>query len=402
MTLCCEIASPKSPKIDPPAYPVHALPVGQLFKLTMPTHAHHRSIEFNKSNPSDMRAVSAPLDDTPEVGEVLLRIDRFAFTANNVTYAMFGESMHYWQFFPASDPGWGVIPVWGFATVMASAVEGIAAGERFYGYLPTATHLIVQPERVNSGGFVDGADHRGTLPAVYNQYLRCSTDPGYHPNREAEQMILRPLFFTSFLIDDFLEDNAFFGAGRVILSSASSKTAYGTAFCLSQRKEVEVVGLTSAKNLDFVRSLGCYHQVLTYDQIDALSPLTPGVYVDFSGNVELRRALHVQMADGLKYSASIGGTDWQHLGKVGDLPGPRPTLFFAPSQIKKRSSEWGNAVLMGKLAAAWQRFMVPVTGADMPWLRIVNADGVGASLAAMSEVFGGRAKPDEGHVLSLS
>ncbi len=368
----------------------------------MSTNTPHRSIEFDKKNPSVMREVRAGLDDTPEVGEVLLRIDRFAFTANNVTYAMFGDAMHYWQFFPASAPGWGVIPVWGFATVVASGVEGIAVGERFYGYLPTATHLIVQPERVNAGGFVDGADHRGTLPAVYNQYLRCSTDPGYHPKREAEQMILRPLFFTSFLIDDFLDDNAFFGADRVILSSASSKTAYGTAFCLSQRKDVEVIGLTSAKNLDFVQSLGCYHQVLTYDQISALSPTVPSVYVDFSGNVELRRSLHVQIGDGLKYSASIGGTDWQHLGKVGDLPGPRPTLFFAPSQIKKRSSEWGNATLMGKLAAAWQQFMVPVTRADAPWLKVVTAEGFDASMAAMAEVIAGKARPEEGHVLSLS
>lgn len=349
-----------------------------------------------------MRQTKPALDETLEVGEVLLSIDRFAFTANNVTYAMFGDAMHYWQFFPATDPAWGVIPVWGFASVVASAVEGIAAGERFYGYLPTATHLIVQPDRVNAGGFVDGADHRAALPAVYNQYLRCGSDPGYHPEREAEQMILRPLFFTSFLIDDFLEDNAFFGAQRVVLSSASSKTAYGTAFCLSQREHVEVVGLTSAKNLGFVRSLRCYHEVLTYDEITKLSPTISSVYVDFSGNVEVRRAVHTQIAHGLKYSASIGGTDWQHLGKVGELPGPRPTLFFAPSQIKKRSSEWSNAVLLGKLAAAWQLFMVPVTRANHPWLKIVRVDGVEASLAAMTEVIAGKAKPEEGHVLSLA
>lgn len=367
----------------------------------MSTQTSEYTIEFDKKNPSVMRQVRAAFDNTPEIGEVLLRIEHFAFTANNVTYAMFGEAMHYWQFFPATDPAWGVIPVWGFATVVASAVEGIVAGERFYGYLPTATHLIVQPDRVNAGGFVDGADHRAALPAVYNQYLRCSSDPGYHPKREAEQMILRPLFFTSFLIDDFLEDNAFFGAERVILSSASSKTAYGTAFCLAQRKDLEVIGLTSAKNIDFVRSLGCYHQVLAYNEVSALSPTVSSVYVDFSGNVDLRRELHTQMGDGLKYSASIGGTDWQHLGKVGEIPGPRPTLFFAPSQIKKRSSEWGSAVLMGKLAAAWQLFMVPVTRPDQPWLHVVNAKGFDACLAAMTEVIGGASKPEEGHVLSL-
>ena len=358
-------------------------------------------LQSRKGNPAEMRSISQPAPVEIELGEVLLSIDAFAFTANNVTYAMFGDAMNYWQFFPTGDADWGMIPVWGFATVEASRVDGLAVGERFYGYFPMATQVIVQPGRVTPGGFVDAAEHRAALPAVYNQYARCSTDPGYHTAMEEQQMILRPLFFTSFLIDDFLDDKQFFGAQRVVLSSASSKTAYGTAFCLSQRKGVEVIGLTSSANLDFVRGLGCYHEVLTYDEVSDLSATASTVYVDFSGNVALRRELHTHLGDALKYSASIGGTDWQHLGKVGELPGPRPTLFFAPSQIKKRINDWGNPTLLGKLGAAWADFMMPVMRPDQPWLRIVRATGVDASLAAMAEVISGKAKPDEGHVLSL-
>jgi Protein of unknown function (DUF2855) len=358
-------------------------------------------IQTRKGNPQQTRVLTTPLDPELAVGEVLLHVDSFAFTANNVTYAMFGDAMNYWQFFPTGEADWGTIPVWGFATVATSTVDGIAVGERFYGYFPMATEVIVQPDRVTPGGFVDGAEHRAALPAVYNQYLRCSTDPGYHEKREGQQMILRPLFFTSFLIDDFLDDNQFFSAKRVLLSSASSKTAYGTAFCLSQRKDVEVIGLTSPANLDFVRGLGCYHEVLTYEEVNDLSADVATVYVDFSGNVNLRRDIHTHLGDALKYSASIGGTDWSHLGKVGDLPGPRPTLFFAPSQIKKRIADWGGAALQGKLAAAWQQFMVPVTRPDQPWLRVVQAKGIDACVAAMQEVVSGKAKPEEGHVLFL-
>ena len=83
---------------------------------------------------------------------------------------------------------------------------------------------------------MDGAPHRRELSSVYNFYQRCSADPLYEANREAEQALLRPLFTTSFLIDDFLADNADFGAQTVILSSASSKTAYGTAFCIARRR----------------------------------------------------------------------------------------------------------------------------------------------------------------------
>lgn len=358
-------------------------------------------LQSRKGNPAETRVLQQAALSDLEVGEVLLHINRFAFTANNVTYAMFGDAMKYWEFFPTGDADWGMIPVWGFATVALSTVDGVAVGERFYGYFPMATEVIVQPERVTKSGFVDGADHRAALPAVYNQYLRCSSDPAYHAAREGQQMILRPLFFTSFLIDDFLEDHKFFAAERVLLSSASSKTAYGTAFCLAQRKDVEVVGLTSSANLDFVRGLGCYHEVLTYDEVKDLSATDATVYVDFSGNVNLRRDIHTHLGDALKYSASIGGTDWEHLGKVGDLPGPRPTLFFAPSQIKKRIAEWGGATLQARLDAAWQDFMVPVTRPDQPWLRVVEATGAEACIAAMQEVVSGLAKPEEGHVLSL-
>ena len=167
-------------------------------------------------------------------GQVLLRIDQFAFTSNNVTYGAFGDAMSYWNFFPAAV-GWGRIPVWGFGSVIASQHEGVKTGERFYGYYPMSSHLVLEPARVTEAGFVDGAEHRKALHAVYNQYVNTATDPGYRADAEAQQMLLKPLFVTSFLIDDFLADNQFFGAKRVILSSASSKTAYGLAFCLARR-----------------------------------------------------------------------------------------------------------------------------------------------------------------------
>jgi hypothetical protein len=66
-------------------------------------------------------------------GEARLRIDLFALTANNVTYGAFGETMRYWDFFPTGDAQSGCIPVWGFATVVESLVDGVDVGERFYG-----------------------------------------------------------------------------------------------------------------------------------------------------------------------------------------------------------------------------------------------------------------------------
>ena len=342
---------------------------------------------------------------TLEDGSVRLRIDAFALTSNNITYAAFGEAMNYWGFYPTGDATTGCIPVWGFASVVESRCAGVDVGERFYGFWPIADEAVLQPARVNAGGFFDGAEHRRELHPVYNQYLRCSADPAYVAEREAEQALLRPLFGTSFLIDDFLADNRFFGARIVILSSASSKTAYGTAFCLALRRgatdAVKVIGLTSPGNVAFTRSLGCYDEVLCYDDVPTALADEPAVYVDFSGSVPVRAAVHERLADTLAYSCSVGGTHWDTLVGGNGLPGPRPVFFFAPDQAKKRSGDWGPAGLHERLAAAWAAFMQPVTRADDPCLQVVRGRGTAAVEACYAALLDGTVRPQEGHILSL-
>jgi hypothetical protein len=78
---------------------------------------------------------------------LLIRIDRFAFTANNITYAVLGDQLKYWQLFPAPQ-SFGNIPVWGFGEVIASKHPGVAEGERLFGYFPMATHLVIETSEV--------------------------------------------------------------------------------------------------------------------------------------------------------------------------------------------------------------------------------------------------------------
>ncbi len=339
-------------------------------------------------------------DEALAPGQVRVRIEQFALTSNNITYAAFGEAMNYWRFYPAGEEGWGVIPVWGFATVVESTHPEVPVGERVYGYFPMASAVVMTPVRVSPGGWSDGAPHRAELHPVYNQLTRCATDPFYTADTEEVQALMRPLFITSWLIDDFLADNDFFGARVMLLSSASSKTAYGTAFQLAQREGIEVVGLTSPGNVAFCESLGCYDRVLTYDQLDALPAELACVYVDFAGNDELRRAIHTRFVN-LRYSSSIGGTHIEHLGTARDLPGPRATLFFAPAQIKKRATEWGPAGLNQRLVAAWQAFSTAVTRPGAPWLVVQTHRGRAAVEAAYAKVLSGRGNPRAGHMLQV-
>ncbi len=335
-------------------------------------------------------------------GQIRLGVDKFALTANNITYAAFGDTMNYWDFYPVQG-GWGRIPVWGFGSVIESRCPDVGPGDRFYGYYPMSSEVILQPVRLSHTGFMEGAAHRAALHAVYNSYSRCSADPFHAPEVEDVEALLRPLFITSWLIDDFMADNGFFGAGNnglMLLSSASSKTAYGTAFQLAQRQGITLVGLTSAANLEFCRGLGCYHRVLSYDRIDQIDAAAECVYIDFAGDAGLRRNIHTRFAN-LKYSSSIGGTHVEQLGGARDLPGPRATLFFAPAQIKKRTADWGAGVLGQRLLQSWREFVAVVGNPPAPWLVVEHHRGPRAVGAAYAAILGGRGDPRVGHVLSL-
>ena len=365
-------------------------------------HSDAQAFEVRRNDLASHRLVSETVD-APAEGRVLLAIDRFALTANNITYGVTGDLIGYWRFFPAQggiDGGWGRLPVWGFGDVLSSTVAGIDEGQRYYGYFPMASHLTLRPTRVSERGFVDAIEHRAELPVIYNQYQRCDTDPGYRLDREALQLLFRPLFTTAFSLDDFLADNGFFGARRVLLSSASSKTAFGLAWLLhrNRRSECQVIGLTSPGNAAFVASLGCYDEVVCYEEVPGL-PQEPSVFVDMAGNAALRATLHQHLSEQLRYSCSVGATHWEQSQMSGNdpLPGPRPTMFFAPSQIQKRVEDWGHAELARRTAQAWDPFVAQA--AD--WLTIREERGVAALEARYLALLENRARPSDAFVLSL-
>lgn len=344
--------------------------------------------------------VDASTTDLAE-GQVRLHVDSFGLTANNVTYAAVGDLIGYWKFFPAPDlddgVAWGRVPVWGFADVVETRADGVVEGERLFGYLPMSTEVVIEPIRITPGSVADGSRHRASLPTVYNQYVRCAADPAYSPEREGEQMVYRPLFFTSFLIDDLIDDNELFGADTVVIASASSKTAFGTAFLIHQRDGVRVIGLTSQGNAGFVRSLGCYDQVFTYDEIDAL-PDGRVVYVDMSGNTDVTGRVHERYRDDLEHSLVVGITHWEdRVAPSQPLPGPPQALFFAPDRIDKRREDWGPGGLEQRLAAAWAPFIDFVDGA----VRIDHREGADAVVEVFAELVENRTPPDTAHVLHL-
>ncbi|MET9231792.1 DUF2855 family protein [Lentzea sp. NPDC003310] len=318
--------------------------------------------------------------------EVLLRVSRVGLTANNVTYGVIGDLIGYWNFFPAGGPGQGVIPVWGFADVVDSTVDALPAGTRVYGYLPMAGHFVARA-RLTSSGFVDTADHRASLPAVYNSYLVTSADPAYDEALEDLQVLYRPLFLTSFLLADQLVDSAFHGARTVVISSASSKTAFGTAQCLRDAG-VRVVGLTSPRNVDFTAGLGLYDTVLPYG---AAVDVEPSVYLDFSGSAEVRSALHDRLGEALVKDISIGLT---HQAPSQD---PRSEFFFAPDQLRKRTADWGADGFARRFGEAWRGF----TAQAGAWVAVTHHSGPEGLVEVWRSVLAGTTDPARADVITF-
>lgn len=359
----------------------------------MPVTATEFTVD--KSDLRKTRIGERPLPDLAP-GEILLAIDRFAFTANNITYAELGERMAYWQFFPAADGGQGIIPVWGFADVRESRHDAIGRGERIYGYFPMASHAVLRPERVSDGSFVDASPHRQKLPPAYNLYTRCAKDPIWRPGDEALYALLRPLFVTSFLIDDFLAEENFFGAASIILSSASSKTGFSLAQCIHNRKVVEVVGLTSGGNRAFVSGLGCYDRVIGYDDIARL-PKLPAVFVDFAGSSSVRSAVHEHFREDMKYSCAVGMSHRDRDPPGKGLPGARPVFFFAPDRLRKRAEDWGRDGLASRLDEAWESFLPHARR----WLTVHHGRRSDAE-AVYRATLEGRVPAQDAHVLTLT
>ncbi|MDC3249245.1 DUF2855 family protein [Porticoccaceae bacterium] len=304
---------------------------------------------------ADITKTKQVVSQIPELadGQIVVAIDRFGLTANNVSYAVTGDSIGYWQFYPA-EGGWGIVPVWGCATVTESNCGDIPLGERLWGYFPMASHAVLTPGHIHEDYFMDVVEHRRELPLIYNQFRRTQAEPEFLQKMENERCLLFPLFMTSYLIYDYLIDNQFFGAQQVVIGSVSSKTGFGLAQMLHNDPQVTqaVIGVTSAGNREFVKGLGCCDQIVLYNNEAEIDAGLPTAYVDMSGDARLTINLHSHLGEHMVESCMVGGSHWQEGGKVGELPGARPRFFFAPGQIEKRNKEWGPGVAMVKAMTA--------------------------------------------------
>jgi hypothetical protein len=358
------------------------------------------SLEVRKDDLSSTR-LSATTQRHLQAGEVLCGVDRFALTANNITYGVVGEKIGYWQFFPAEE-GWGVIPVWGFADVIDSHHPDIAEGERLYGYFPMGTQVILQPQSIKPERLIDGSPHRAKLPAVYNNYARTAGEPQFDRAMEDERMLLLPLYATSYCLYDFLQDNNWFGADQLVIISASSKTALGLAIALAMARNEDaaappVIALTSQRNRDWVQTLGLYQQVCSYENLKNIDAGKPTVIVDMSGNGQVLSDLHAHLGDNMRYCSNVGITHYADTQMGPGFIRARSAMFFAPTHIQKRAADWGPGVFQQKSFEFWHK--AAVQSGD--WLKLEYFDGTDGMQSAYQQMLNGHAQPAQGFVVQL-
>lgn len=348
-------------------------------------------LEINKSDIRQHR-IATPNAEVLQPGQVRLSLESFALTSNNISYALSGDFLDYWGFYPTEE-GWGRLPAMGFGVITESLNDALPVGGRYFGFFPVGKEHVVTAERT-SGGFVDVASHREKHAMAYRSFDKVSDTPGDDDNA---YLLLRGLFITSFLAEDFLFENAMFGAGQIVVSSASSKTAIALAHRIRARGNTHCIALTSAANVEFVEKVNLYDEIATYDNIEDLADWAPTVFVDMAGNTSVISRVHHHFGESLMHSCRIGATHWDQNSSLGDLPGPAPAFFFAPSQLAKRGKEWGREELNSRMDAALSSFIAD----SHRWMAVKESHGPDAVIAAYDELVSGNIAPETGHILSF-
>ncbi|KAF7335834.1 hypothetical protein MVEN_02239700 [Mycena venus] len=361
---------------------------------------------------------------------ILIKVDRFGFSANNVTYQALGEQAHfrYYDFHPAPEVGdvspktHGLVPVWGFGTIVASSHPKISPGERIYGYLAPSRYLLVpvSPSDVNKHAFYVPRPYLPADRRPYNQIIRCAGDPEYTPTALGEDltMLYRPLFWTAYWFEDWIFSVGYRGATAFLISSASAKTAFCAAYLIGKRRSrgetnVKIVGLTSKRNVAFTKGLSLYDEVVEYDSFTSALGREKWVYVDVAGNDDLNKRLfaHFQTpASGeLVASVALGMTtlapasekasslDWSTNTFADSSKVPQLEQFFMVEWLNVRKHQLSLQEIFRRQKEAWAELMVDC----VPWVRLEHVKGAEEVKKAYDNVATSGFSPDAGFIWSL-
>ena len=339
-------------------------------------------LEVDRAEPFDRLRVT---DETLRAAAdaVLLEVDRFGISANNLGYVLLGDVLRSWDAFPSPTPGWGRVPVWGRARVLAAPQSVARVGATLTGYLPMATHVSVHAEPTESGLLTTDEPRAAMLP-IYRRLTLGSDDATWGDHEaDVDTAMLAVYRFAALLADDL--ERA--GARAVVVSSASSRTAAALSRLLAGRG-VEVTGLTSARHRRAVETFGVYHRVLAYDEVGRLPNVADAVYVDVAGSAEVTDAVRGRLGSRLAASIVVGATHlraWPSTASVG----PTATVFNTGDREVEVAAERGQSAVEALYGAA-RADLVPWAST---WLTVTTVRGLAAAEETWRKVAAGQSDP---------
>lgn len=238
-------------------------------------------------------------------------------------------------------------------------------------------------------------------------------------------MLYRPLFWTSFWCEDWLNESKYRGAKRVLISSASAKTAFSLAYCIKRRglEDIHVVGLTSKRNLEFTKGLGLYDEVGTYDDFEKYPSLQlegrdeKWIYMDVTGSEEINKRVLSHFAPSKKLvlgvmlgmttvtptSSTSGSSELptsstaSELTKTESEPVDKLILFFMPEWLALRRTQLSVEQMTTMQLQTWKQLMKD--GKD--WVRTERVYGGEKVKEAYAKMVKGGLGADAGMIWSL-
>lgn len=245
------------------------------------------------------------------------------------------------------------------------------------------------------------------------------------PSVEDLTMLYRPLFWTSFWCEDWLNASRYRGASRILISSASAKTAFCLAYLIRKRKATlgssssmrQVVGLTSRKNFEFTKDLGLYDYVLEYDGFENAivisEPSQKWIYIDLAGNESLNSRVTKHFSDAkldLVGSVALGLTNLSPSSKSNSMAewttnefssqSAPSTLerFFTPEWLARRMKQLSVEEITRLQKHAWSGLMQDYKTWGITIRRVCGAQNV---KRAYEEVVRSGIPPDQGLIWSM-
>jgi len=353
-----------------------------------------------------------------EQGQVLLKVEKFAFSQMALGYLMKGFTRTfsaYHNFYQYPEEGFYRSACWGYCTVVESMHPKVAVGTRLYGLVPPARYQVqvvggtIPASRSGDPAKVELAmtDVPFNLRRFQEMDVVCAPSDtkaeeevdGEAALLEEWRLVLKEIYTMAFYMDEnLLVDTGMINS--VIISCASSKTALALAYCLRMRDMRYVVGLTSPEHLDFVKSTDLYHEVFTYDSVDDLPNSRTIVYMDFKCDGELRQKITLRMGTNLMYNMVLGPAVFQKRMKDQVFEKRAREVLFDESSWRERRRMVAEVTKTGrneKLRDSFPAFVRKMR----EHVKLRRACGMDGFKAAYDSVYSNSAPPSAAYICSL-